>query len=133
MRKSDEIKNCRNYLVDQIRVSEMVSYSWQHGWRGWRACVGEVLAWLRGWLCQHEWRGWRSKVISVGHIVGNTRLVSQTVSWMAHYFLNLFQMNIAGNEYCSKLEKEFRFQVIFTSNVILLFRVSPGYLNLSLH
>ena len=24
---------------------------------------------------------------------------------------------IAGNKYCSKLEKEFRFQVIYTSNI----------------
>ena len=34
-------------------------------------------------------------------------------------------------KYCSKVVKEFRFQVIYTSN-ILLYRVSPGYLNLKL-
>ena len=52
---------------------------------------------------------------SVGDIGGNI-VVSQTVSWVAHYFSSLFQ-KLAGNEYCSKLEKEFRFQVIYTSNI----------------
>ena len=48
---------------------------------------------------------------SVVDIGGNTRVVSQKVSWVAHYFSNSFQ-NFAGNEYCSNLEKEFRLQVI---------------------
>ena len=50
---------------------------------------------------------------------------------VAYYFLNSF-LKLAGNEYCSKLEKEFRFQVIYTSN-ILLYRASPGYLDLKLN
>ena len=33
-----------------------------------------------------------------------------------HYFSNSF-LNFAGNEYCSKLQKEFRFQVIYTPNI----------------
>ena len=35
---------------------------------------------------------------------------------VAYYFLNSF-LKLAGNEYCSKLEKEFRFQVIYTPNI----------------
>ena len=35
---------------------------------------------------------------------------------LAHYFPNSF-LKLAGNEYCSKLEKEFRFQVIYTPNI----------------
>ena len=33
--------------------------------------------------------------------------------WVAHYFSNSF-LKLAENGYCSKLEKEFRFQVIYT-------------------
>ena len=73
---------------------------------------------------------WHSKVSSIGDIEGNTRVVRRVVSWVAHYFPKSFQ-NLAGNAYCSKLEKEFRFQVMYNSN-ILLFRVSPGYFNLKL-
>ena len=43
-------------------------------------------------------------------------VVSETVSWVAHYFSNSFQ-KLSGNEYCSKLEKEFTFQVIYTSRI----------------
>ena len=44
-------------------------------------------------------------------------MVSQTVSWVGHYFSNSFQ-KLAGDEYFSKLEKEFRLQVIiYASNI----------------
>ena len=43
-------------------------------------------------------------------------MVSQTVSWVAHYFSNSFQ-KLTGDEYFSKLEKEFRLQVIYASNI----------------
>ena len=36
--------------------------------------------------------------------------------WVAHYFSNFYQ-KLAGNEYCSKLEKKFRFQAIYTLNI----------------
>ena len=52
---------------------------------------------------------------SVGDIGGNIGSELESV-WVAHYFSNSFQ-KLAGNEYCSKLEKEFRFQVIYTSNI----------------
>ena len=42
---------------------------------------------------------------NVGDIGGNTRMVFQTVFWVAHYFSNSF-LKLAENEYCSKLEKE---------------------------
>ena len=48
---------------------------------------------------------------SVGDIGGNTRMVCETVSWVARNFSKSF-LKLAGNEYSSKLEKEFRFQVI---------------------
>ena len=65
---------------------------------------------------------------SVGDIGGNI-VVSQTVSWVAHYFSSSFQ-KLAGNEYCSKLETKFRLQVIFTSNISYFLEFPPGYLNL---
>ena len=65
---------------------------------------------------------------SVGDIGGNI-VVSQTVSWVAHYFSSSFQ-KLVGNEYCSKLEKKFRLQVIFTSNISYFLEFPPGYLNL---
>ena len=80
--------------------------------------MGDVVvvpAWVRWLVCQREWRGWHSKVSSVGDIGGNTRVVSQTVSRVVYYFSNSFQ-KLSGNEYCSKLEKQFRFpwfQVIY--------------------
>ena len=43
-------------------------------------------------------------------------MVSQTVSWVVHYFSNSFQ-NLAGNEYFSKLENKFRLQVMYASNI----------------
>ena len=49
-------------------------------------------------------------------ILEDILVVSETVSWVAHYFSNSFQ-KLAGNEYSSKQEKEFRFQVIYTSNI----------------
>ena len=67
-------------------------------------------------MCQRAWRGWRTEVISVFDTGGNTRVVSSISSWMVHYFLNFFQ-KLAGNEYCSKLEKGFRFKVIYTSKI----------------
>ena len=60
--------------------------------------VGVVPAWVRWLVCQREWRGWPSKVSSIGYIGGNTRIVSQIVSWVAHYFSNSFQRN----DYCSR-------------------------------
>ena len=65
---------------------------------------------------------------SVGDIGGNI-VVSQTVSWVAHYFSSSFQ-KLVGNEYCSKLEKKFRLQVIFTSNISYFLEFPPGYFNL---
>ena len=61
---------------------------------------------------------------SVDDIGGYTRIVCNTVSWVAHYFSNSF-LKLAGNEYCSKLEKEFRFQIIYTPN-IFYFLESPS-------
>ena len=55
-------------------------------------------------------------MISVGNIRGNTRVESLTFSWVSENLSNSFQ-KLAGNEYCFKLEKEFRFQVIYTSNI----------------
>ena len=51
---------------------------------------------------------------------GNTRVVSSAASKMVHYFLKFFQ-KLAGNEYCSKLEKEFRFKVILILRKYLIF------------
>ena len=48
-------------------------------------------------------------------------MVCQTVSLVAHYFSNSF-LKLAGNEYCSNLEKKFRFQVIFTPNMSYLLK-----------
>ena len=48
----------------------------------------------------------------------------ETVSLVAHYFSNSFQ-KLAGNEYCSKLEKEFKFQVTYTSITYLIFQGCP--------
>ena len=59
-------------------------------------------------------RGWRTKVSSVGDIAGNTRVLE--VLWIADYISNSSQ-KLTENEYCSKLEKEFRFQFICTSNL----------------
>ena len=49
-------------------------------------------------------------------ILEDILVVSETVSWVAHYFSNSFQ-KLAGNEYSSKPKKEFRFQVIYNSNI----------------
>ena len=49
-------------------------------------------------------------------ILEDILVVSETVSWVAHYFSNSFQ-KLAGNEYSSKLEKEFRFHVIHTLKI----------------
>ena len=66
-------------------------------------------------VCQYGWCGWRIKVSSVGDIEENTRVVSQTVSFQ----------KLAGNEYCSELEKEFRFQVICALRIYLIFQSFP--------
>ena len=50
-------------------------------------------------------------------------VLSYTVLSMVHYFSNSFQ-KLSGNKYYSKLEKEFRFQVIYTSN-LFYFLVFP--------
>ena len=71
-----------------------------------------VPAWVRWLMCQ---RGWRTKVNSVGDIEGNVGSELDSVV-VAHYFSNSFQ-KLARNEYCSKLEKELRFQVRYTSNI----------------
>ena len=44
------------------------------------------------------------------------RVVSQTVSLVAHYSSNSFR-KLARKEYCSKPERGFRFQVIYTLNI----------------
>ena len=44
------------------------------------------------------------------------RVASQTVSLVAHYSSNSFR-KLARKEYCSKLERGFRFQVIYTLNI----------------
>ena len=62
-------------------------------------CMGRVLKWVAlvileeipGW-CVRQYRGWRI------------------------FFSSSF-LKLAGNEYCSKLKKEFRFQVICTPNI----------------
>ena len=46
-------------------------------------------------------------------------MVRQTVSWVAHYF-STFSLKLAENEYFSKLEKEFRFQVITLQPYLIL-------------
>ena len=101
----------------------------QHDWRGqrWqcvcmvvcqcgrRACVvgvSGVPAWIRWVVLQC---GWHSKVSRVGNIRGNSRVACQTVLWVAHYFSNSF-LQFPENKYCSKLEKDLRFQIIQTSN-----------------
>ena len=66
-----------------------------------------VAARVRWLMCK---RGLRAKVNSIG-ILEEILVVSQTVTWVAHYFSNSLQ-KLTGNEYCSKLKKEFRFQVI---------------------
>ena len=43
---------------------------------------------------------------SVSNIAGITRVVSYTVSWVAHFFSNSFQ-KLIGNEYCLKLKNGF--------------------------
>ena len=69
-------------------------------------------AWV-GWLiCSREWR---TKVNSVDDIGGNIGCELDSVVGST-LFLKLFPKT-AGNEYCSKLEREFRFQVIYTSNI----------------
>ena len=52
---------------------------------------------------------------SVGDIGGNIGSELDSVVGSA-LFLKLFPKT-SRNEYCSKLEKEFRFQVIYTSNI----------------
>ena len=47
---------------------------------------------------------WHTKVSNVGDIRENTRVVNDTVSWVAYFFSNFFQ-RLAGNENCSKIEK----------------------------
>ena len=47
-----------------------------------------------------------------------------------HYFVDSF-LKLAGNEYCSRQENEFRFQVICTPN-ISYFLEFLGYFNLKL-
>ena len=53
---------------------------------------------------------------SKGDTAGNTRMMCETASWVAHYFSNPF-LKLKGNEYCSKLKKEFMFQVIYSPNI----------------
>ena len=53
---------------------------------------------------------------SKGDTAGNTRMMCETASWVAHYFSNPF-LKLKGNEYCSKLEKEFMFQVTYTPSM----------------
>ena len=43
-------------------------------------------------------------------------MVCQTVSWVEHYFSDPF-LKLAENEYCSKVEIEFRGQFIYTPNI----------------
>ena len=42
--------------VKSIWVWELVCYTCQRGWRGWRACMGGMLAWV---ACYAGWCGWR--------------------------------------------------------------------------
>ena len=49
------------------------------------------------WMVYYRGRhGWRTKVSSVGDIRGNASVVCQTVSWVEHYFSELF--NIIQNK-----------------------------------
>ena len=80
--------------------------------------VGGVLSWV---TCQLGWLGLR------GRQYRGRRMISQTP-----YFSPL-----AGNTYCSKLEKKTRFQVIYTLNIFHFFEFTFeftvfGYLNLKL-
>ena len=43
-------------------------------------------------------------------------MVCYTVSWVAYYFSKPF-LKLAENEYCLKLEKEFRCQLIYAPNI----------------
>ena len=53
-------------------------------------------------------------MISVCNIGGNIKM---TVGSIAGGTLFLKLLNLPGNEYCSKLEKEFSFHVIYTRNI----------------
>ena len=57
---------------------------------------------------------------SDGDIEENTKVASQTISWVAHYFSNSFQ-KLTGNKYCSKLEKE----SVFRSYTLRTYLVFP--------
>ena len=72
--------------------------------------VGGALAWI---TCQP---GWHTKVSSIGDIGGNTRLVSSL-------FLKLFPKT-RRKLILFKSEKEFRFQVIYTSNIFYFLEFS---------
>ena len=80
----------------------MTCYLRQFGWRGWRASVCGVLAWI---ACQHKWRakvgyvvdelawvlrcvwcGQRTKVNGVSDIGGNIGGELDSIAWVAHYF-----------------------------------------------
>ena len=81
----------------------MACYSCQCGWREWRASVGCVLACV-GWVaCQR------------GYVVG-------VLAWVTCSFGDVEKL--VGNEYCSKLEKEFRVQVI-TLRTYLIYQGLP--------
>ena len=56
----------------KIWVCKMVCFSCQRGWRGWRACVGRILAWV---ACEHTLLGWCA---SVDDVVG----VPEWVRWL---------------------------------------------------
>ena len=71
-----------------------------------------VPAWCSRVMCK---RGWRTKVDSVGDIGGNIGCELDSVMGSA-LFLK-FLPKTAENKYCSKLEIEFRFRVIYTSNI----------------
>ena len=53
-------------------------------------------------------------IISINYtIIG---VLDSVVGGVVHFFSKSF-LKLTGSEYCSKLEKEFRFQVIYTPNI----------------
>ena len=75
-----------------------------------------------------KWHAIRASLVDMGGVlvwVGWVACLRGTRSWVAHFFSYSFQ-KLAGKGYCSKLEKEFRFQVIYTFHGHFLFKSLPG-------
>ena len=79
----------------------MACYLCQRGCRKWHACVRDLL----GWVVCLRWLGAR---------VGD---MPACVTCQRGLRASVGDAGGAGNEYCSKREKEFRFQVIYTLKI----------------